>query len=371
MTDNILANIGTVEGIEYQPIPRRLKGSCPEIITDPSQILEYLQHTITPYLHNMDEELLSRISVRFFVLTEIADQLAELNNSKIGNITLRVEAVIPIGYNASVGCEISWVWVGGNTKSRKTNPELLSQMENHLTEINSRTFFNPFLNPDSSHEYLCLGTKERLLLLSESELPKFVTTQIITDSLSDQIAALYKERIPQYIADNGNSEFIKKVLANNSDTVLFVARDPYQNRIDAVLVNEFTSYPVRLKSKKGIIKICESNDWVRGKNSARGALYSLISAAMINAVRRDSDLIEAECIPESFYLASHIGFKKTQKPLERTSFMITDGKNIELDDDTIPIAFRKFNSLFLMYINHQSDAWKYWKKLSRKETVKK
>jgi hypothetical protein len=210
-----------------------------------------------------------------------------------------------------------------------------------------------------------------MLSLSESELPKFIKTRIITDSLSLQIAALYSERISQYIADNGSPDFIKNVLANNKETVVFVAREPSENKIDAVLVNEFANYPIKFNNKKGIVKICESNDWVRRKSSDRKILLSLISAAMINAVRRESDLIEAECVPESFYLASSLGFKKTQKPLERTSFMITDGKNIELADDSIPIEFRKFNSLFLMYINHKSEAWKYWEDLSLEKSSKK
>jgi hypothetical protein len=60
------------------------------------------------------------------------------------------------------------------------------------------------------------------------------------------------------------------------------------------------------------------------------------------------------------------GAENVEYFLKRTSYMVTDGKNIENTDTTIPKEYRKFSSLFLFYLSPKTKSWKFWKNLSNK-----
>ncbi|MFA6185276.1 MAG: hypothetical protein WCT51_00150 [Candidatus Shapirobacteria bacterium] len=366
ISKNIDANIGSINSLEFQENgTERLKGSYTKLVNNSQEIFDHLKQSIP----NLLDQNPSRLCSRYFVTKKgIANLTSLIDDQRIEKFLLKVEAQIPLGkIDRLNNQEIFWVWVGGNTKNRNLDPTLEKQFLKEIhqkSEIQLKSHIEQIPN---NYRFVLLGTKKRISQLQTNEVPKFVKFEEITKDYATQIAKLYKDRMPIYVAPNDDPEYILNTVADSNETVLLVGINTQTNQIEAVMANEFTQYPL----EDTTINICESNDWIkkRGSEIPKEVLYTVLNIGMINAINHQIDGIEVECVPESIKLAKEVGgFEATKYFLKRTSFMVTDGKNIEANDTTIPPEYRKFNSLFLFYITPPTQSWQFWKELSQKTT---
>lgn len=360
MTVNIDANVGAIDKLEYQNNgTERLKGSYPRLIKNENEILNHLELNIPKVL----EQNPSRLCSRYFVANNVIENINQIiDDQVIENFELKVEAKIPLE-------NMYWVWIGGNVLDRMLDPKLekeFLEMINKKPEKELKTYFDEV---PKNYVFKMLGTKERLKFVDKSTLPKFVEIEEINEKYAREISKLYEERMPIYVAPNHDPEYTLNTVADSKETYLLVAINKNTDTVEAAMTNEFTQYPL----DNSVVHICESNDWVkkRGKETPREVMYALLDIGMINAMAHNIDGIEIECVPESIKMAKEIaGADNVEYFLKRTSYMVTDGKNIENTDTTIPKDFRKFSSLFLFYLSPKSLSWKFWKNISEKTLQK-
>lgn len=337
MSQNIEANVGNVEGLAFQDNgTERIKGSFPYLVTDIEQIYSHLHDEALPLIDTYGSKKVSRLSSRYFVTESIISGLSKINNVPLSHLLVNVEAKVPLGTiftQDRISDPIWWVWMGGNSKERIIGTEIKKILRDKMKRAIESVMLPPlFVFPEGYK--IVSPTKEQM-----------------TQKYAMQLAQLYKERLPVYVADNSNPAYIQDVIMQSPDTFLFVALQESTDEIVAAVANEFSRYPVKLpQGQQREIIVCESNDWITRKNIPREIFYETLSRSLIAARSYHPHVIEAECVPESYRVAAQMGFQPTENPLERTSHMVTDGKNIELYDTSIPKKYRRFNSLWLMYL---------------------
>lgn len=356
MTINIDANVGAIDKLEYQDNgTERLKGSYPKLIKNAEQILDHLKLNIPKVL----EKKPTRLCSRYFVKTDQVEKINKLIDGKIIEpFELKVEAKIPLK-------DKYWVWIGGNVKERMLSPIMEKEFLEMIYKKAEKPLESYLDKLPNNYVLKMLGSKKRLANFDKRTIPSFVVIEEIKEIYAKQIAKLYEERMPVYVAPNHDWKYILNTVAESEETVMLAVVNKNNDEIEATMVNEFTRYPLDNME----INICESNDWVkkRGSNVPKEIMYALLNVGMVNAMRNEIDGIEVECVPESIKMAKEIGgFDNVEYFLKRTSYMVTDGKNIENTDETIPKNFRKFSSLFLFYLSPKSKNWNFWKELSKK-----
>ncbi|MDQ3239283.1 MAG: hypothetical protein M3P33_02050 [bacterium] len=346
--NNISSNIGSNDSVVFQDNgTKRLKGSYPKIIANRNDIVVHIKNQLNIHKRYGTHSDFSRFSIRYFVSKDITMQLKEKLNQQIDDFYVQVECIIPI-----VNQSFSWVWIGGNINSRKTDPKLLNKMHKSITNFLNKD--NPILTKTipSTHESVLFGSKSRISSLNPKHTPSGVKTQEINMEQSTSIANLFKTRMPTYITNNSDPNYIIEI-ASNTDTFLFCAINNSNKQIEAVVANEITEYPYsndKLKASQNI-RVCETNDWIKSANTSKQVMENLLFVALQNAVLQNCDIIEAECMPNSFSLCGKAGFVSTDHPLERTSIIKTDIENEENFDTSISEKYRDFNSLFLGVFN--------------------
>ncbi len=348
-SQNVSDNVGAIEGIEYQNNgAERIKGSAPFLVYKISEVLDYLRNDV--FLKCEEHLQASRFCVRFFVCSNVLGNLDEIEGHDVGRMKSRVEAKINLGrIFEDVGSDIYWVWIGGNTKGRVTSEAIIGRMIEKMRKAQELEEVIEFNSLDD-FKVVIFGSNERLRKIIKSEVPDGVELRIINRKYATQIAQLYRKRIPVNITNNSDPEYISAVLCNSEDSVLFAMVDVNLDTIMSVVCNEFCKYPVKIKGNKlKEVKVCESNDWVKDKEARSEVLQYLLNVSLRNAYLNNVAVIEAECVCESFKVATRCGFRASERLLLRTSRMLTDGENMELEDESIDEEYRKFNSLFLMY----------------------
>lgn len=340
-SENIKANVGSVDSLEYQTNgTERLKGSSPHLLTSATQISAHLRSAIPNALRQSAGRPTSRLSSRYFVTGGAIAGLDQIDGT-YEHLECSVEAKIELGNifkEQGIDEDIWWVWVGGNDRGRRLVGDLRDKLSGKFAR--SVSYFSGQV----------------------FELPaRYEIVRTIDHKDAEQIAAMYHERMPVYVAPNHDPDFILNTVATSPETELFALRDLEKGDIVACASNEFCSYPVQLPSgSKSEVVICESNDWVKRKEVPREVFMSVVGTSLTSAIHHGVHAIEAECVPESFRIASSLGYTP-EGLLERTSHMVTDGKNVELHDSETPEPFRKFNSLWLYTMTSGSPAWEQWK----------
>jgi hypothetical protein len=360
MENNIITNTGLSDDIGFQDNgTERIKGSYPNVLSTAEEILIYLKVKLLPYSNSK----LSRISVRFFFLGINAISLASIiDDYLLYTFRLRVEAIIPLETIINirgVNHQLFWIWIGGNTPERTTDIQLMSQLiTKYKRDFTARSNLQKV---DNDYTYALISDEAFSKQRSKS-LFKGLSQIAPTEKYVQHMASLYQSRFIEYITDNKNTDYIRNVILKNPDTYVYCAINKRTDEIESIVMNEFTVYPISygIESNTSIL-ICESNDWIKSKFVHQKCIQSLIAHSLRHAIYCRAEVIEVECVPEAFNLAGKVGFNPVEKALMRTSYIITDGKNFELNDSTIPEKFRKFNSLFLGYITPVSETWNYYK----------
>ncbi|MDO8496943.1 MAG: hypothetical protein Q7S61_00170 [bacterium] len=336
-SQNIEANVGKVDGLAFQDNgTERIKGSFPYLVTDLKEMYNHLHDEALLLIDMYGSKKVSRLSSRYFVIESVVSELGKIHNVPLSHLLVNVEAKVPLGplfIEEGILDPIWWVWLGGNSQKRIIGAEIKKILRDKMRgAMDSVKLPSSFTFPDG---YKILAP----------------TRKQMTQKYAEQLAQLYKERLPVYVADNSNSTYIQDVIMQSPDTFLFVALQESTDEIVAAVANEFSRYPVKLPTgEKREIVVCESNEWITRKDIPREVFYETLHRSLISAWDHNPQVIEAECVPESYWAAVQMGFQPTENPLERTSHMVTDGKNRELGDESIPEYYRKFNSLWLMYM---------------------
>ncbi|MEI6533530.1 MAG: hypothetical protein WCO06_06890 [Candidatus Roizmanbacteria bacterium] len=326
-SNNILSNIGSASGLAYQEKMNRVKGSCPFLITKGEEVVEYLSKELEPLLLEYSDDVLSRVSVRFFLTESSLYEFRSIIQSfHIRNFSFQIEAEVKLK-------NYYWVWIGGNIPARITDKKIVQLMKDKITNIQNSN--SNKLSP------VLLDGYQISELRNESEERK--------NNYINQMSVLYSERIPVYVTDNNNAEYIKRIV-ESKDSDVYVIVDSLKN-VMGVVINEYTHYEIMLPNKEQVsIKICESNDWIKSKDCPSEFFDMLLARTIEDAQNKGAQIIEAECVPEAYRTAIHAGFHPAEEPLMRTSLIQTDGKNIELYEEHVAEYYRKFNSLWLFTI---------------------
>ncbi|MCX7996155.1 MAG: hypothetical protein N2691_00135 [Patescibacteria group bacterium] len=345
--DSRVANAGEAAGFSYQPETERIKGNYP-VYDGFISAVSFFENQIRPVLERSPAA--SRLTIRLFCSPAGEEKLiATLPDSWNGFLLRKEASVEPFpGFR--------WVWIGGNRPERMTQTELLSTLKTKYFAC-----ARPEAGDPGRYRIVRLvhktvpalpGTrqKERIAFSSlSSGLLEGVPVNPILVEQAAALAGLYARRIPQNVTPNHRSQFITESLAGSVCTALYVLIDPETSIPQAAVVNEFTDYPVTGFPGIHSVRICESNDWVKAQKVSRSAFVALIRQARKEAFSAGAVLVEAECLPSAFRVASASGFSPAGEPLIRATCLRTDIPNPEHNDTSCDPRFRHFVSLFLYY----------------------